>query len=191
MTHDHKPRPALSPRPFPLPVLGFAAWSGTGKTTLLARLIPWLRARRLRVALIKHTHHDFEIDRPGKDSHVLRQAGAEQVLIASSRREAWIRERRPETEPTLAELVSRLDRSTLDLALVEGFRHERFPKIELHRAALNRPLLFPDDDSIIALACDAPIPIDAPIPVYDLNDSTAIGEFVLAYLGLAPPGGVE
>jgi len=187
MTHDHKPRPALSPRP--LPVLGFAAWSGTGKTTLLARLIPWLRARQLRVALIKHTHHDFEIDRPGKDSHVLRQAGAEQVLIASSRREAWIRERRPETEPTLAELVSRLDRGALDLVMVEGFRHERFPKIELHRPALNRPLLFPDDDSIVALACDAPLTIVAPIPVYDLNDTSAIGSFALAYLGLKPRGG--
>lgn len=169
-----------------VPVLGVAAWSGTGKTTLLAKLIPWLRARRLRVALIKHAHHDFDIDHPGRDSYVLRHAGAEQVLIASSRRQAWILERRPETEPTLAELVSRLDRNALDLVLVEGFRHVRFPKIELHRPALHRPLLFPDDDSIVAVACDASLPLAAPLTVLDLNDPAAIGAFALAYLGLTP-----
>ena len=170
--------------PFDVPVIGFAAWSGTGKTTLLTQMIPWMRTLGLRVALIKHAHHDFDIDQPGKDSYVLRHAGAEQVLIASSRREAWIRERRPETEPTLAELVSRLDRSALDLVLVEGFRHIRFPKIELHRPALRRPLLFPDDDSIVAIACDAPLPVAAPLPILDLNDPAAIGAFALTYLGL-------
>jgi len=172
------------PPSFPLPTLGFAAWSGTGKTTLLTKLIPWLRARNLRVALIKHAHHNFDIDHPGKDSYALRQAGAEQVLIASRRRFAWMMEHEQETEPVLSTLVSRLDMSRLDLVLVEGFRHARFPKIELHRAALNRPLLFPDDDSIVAVASDAPLPVAAPIPVLDLNDPPAIGVFALARLGL-------
>ncbi len=172
---------------FSLPVIGFAAWSGTGKTTLLTRLIPWLRARNLRVALIKHAHHDFDIDHPGKDSYALRQAGAGQVLIASRRRFAWMMEYEQETEPVLETLVSRLDASRLDLVLVEGFRHVRFPKIELHRVALGRPLLFPDDDSIVAVACDAPSSIAAPIPVLDLNDPPAIGGFVLERLGLASP----
>lgn len=174
------------PPSFPLPVLGFAAWSGTGKTTLLTRLIPWLRARNLRVALIKHAHHDFDIDHPGKDSYALRQAGAGQVLIASRRRFAWMMEHEQETEPVLSVLVSRLDTSRLDLVLVEGFRHECFPKIELHRPALGRPLLFPDDDSIIAVACDAPLSVAAPIPVLDLNDPPAIGSFMLERLGLTP-----
>lgn len=168
----------------PVPVLGLAAWSGTGKTTLLTALIPWLRAQGLRVALIKHAHHAFDIDHPGKDSFELRRAGAAQVLIASRRRLAWIREREPEMEPTLPELVARLDRSALDLVLVEGFRHVRFPKIELHRAALGRPLLFPDDDSIVAVATDAPLPVAARIPVLDLNDAPALGTFALARLGL-------
>lgn len=176
----------LSPPAFPIPVLGFAAWSGTGKTTLLTRLIPWLRARNLRVALIKHAHHDFDIDHPGKDSYALRQAGAGQVLIASRRRFAWMMEYEQETEPTLSVLVSRLDTSRLDLVLVEGFRHVRFPKIELHRTALNRPLFFPDDDSIVAVACDAPLPVAPPIPVLDLNDPPAIGAFALGRLGLTP-----
>lgn len=171
---------------FGVPLLGLAAWSGTGKTTLLVKLIPWLRARGLKLALIKHAHHDFDIDHPGKDSFALRRAGAGQVLIASSHRLAWIRERETHTEPTLAELVARLDRDALDLVLVEGFRHLRFPKIELHRPALRRPLLFPDDASIVAVACDAPLPAAASIPLLDLNDPPAIGTFVLAHLGLTP-----
>jgi molybdenum cofactor guanylyltransferase/molybdopterin-guanine dinucleotide biosynthesis protein MobB len=165
-------------------VLGFAAWSGTGKTTLLTKLIPWLRTRDLRVALIKHAHHDFDIDHPGKDSYALRQAGAGQVLIASRRRHAWMMEYEQDAEPALETLVSRLDASQLDLVLVEGFRHARFPKIELHRAALGRPLLFPGDDSIVAVASAAPLPVAAPIPVLDLNDVPAIGNFVLERLGL-------
>lgn len=171
---------------FSLPVLGFAAWSGTGKTTLLAKLIPWLRARGLRVALIKHAHHDFDIDHPGKDSFKLRQAGAGQVLVASRRRLAWILESDGEAEPELPALLRRLDASRFDLVLVEGFRHVRFPKIELHRPALNRPLLFPGDDSIVAVACDAPLSVATPIPVLDLNDPPAIGTFALDWLGLMP-----
>lgn len=175
---------------FPLPVLGFAAWSGAGKTTLLVQLIPWLRARSLRVALIKHAHHDFDIDRPGKDSHRLRQAGAGQVLIASSRRQAWIADNDDDTEPDLPALLQRLDLRRVDLVLVEGFRHVHFPKIELYRTALGQPLLYPHDDSIVAIACDRPLACAAPIPVLDLNDPAAIGAFVLAQLGLVPRAAV-
>ena len=162
-----------------IPIIGFAAWSGTGKTTLLRQLIPWLGARGLRVAVIKATHHDFEIDRPGKDSYELRRAGASQVLIASPHRTALIVEHARSVEPELSDLLVRLDADRLDLVLVEGMRHADLPKIELHRPALGRPLLFPDDPRIIAIASDAPLDRPAPIPVLDLNNVAAIGEFIL------------
>lgn len=165
------------------PVIGFAAWSGTGKTTLLARLLPQLCARGLRIGMIKHAHHRFDIDQPGKDSHVLRKAGAEQMLIASRERWALMVETPGCTEPTLSDLLPRLDRAQLDLILVEGFRHERFPKIELHRAVLGRPLLFPEDDSIIALASDTPIATD--LPCFALDATAAIADFILQYCGLS------
>lgn len=164
------------------PVIGFAAWSGTGKTTLLAALLPLLRARGLRIGMIKHAHHGFDIDRPGKDSHVLRKAGAEQMLIASRERWALMVETPASDDPVLADLLPRLDRSRLDLILVEGFRHERFPKIELHRAALGRPLLFPEDDCIIALASDTPIATG--LPHFALDDAAAIADFIMQYCGL-------
>lgn len=166
------------------PVIGFAAWSGTGKTTLLARLLPLLRAHGLRIGMIKHAHHSFDIDQPGKDSHTLRKAGAEQMLIASRERWALMVETPAAGDPALAELLPRLERSRLDLILVEGFRHERFPKIELHRAALERPLLFPEDDSIIALASDTPITTG--LPYFALDDATAIADFIMHYCGLTP-----
>ncbi len=165
------------------PVIGFAAWSGTGKTTLLAGLMPLLRAHGLRIGMIKHAHHGFDIDQPGKDSHILRKAGAEQVLIAS--RERWalmVETPAASDDPALAELLPRLDCSHLDLILVEGFRHERFPKIELHRAALGRPLLFPEDDSIIALASDTPIA--TALPHFTLGDAAGIAAFIMQYCGL-------
>jgi len=164
-----------------LPVLGFAAWSGTGKTTLLRGLIPALQARGMRVAVIKHAHHDFDIDKPGKDSYELRKAGADQVLVASSRRWALVTEVRPEREPVLEDLVGRLDAESCDLILVEGFRHLAFPKIELHRPSLGRPLLFPEDPSIIAVAADAPLGRETALPRLDLNDIDAIAEFVRAW----------
>lgn len=176
----------MSSSPFLLPIVGFAAWSGAGKTTLLTKLIPWLCARNLRVALVKHAHHDFDLDYPGKDSYELRKAGAGQVLIASRRRLAFIQEREEETEPELATLLQRLDTSRLDLVLVEGFRHVRFPKVELHRPVLGKPLLFPDDDSIVAVASDALLPVAPSIPVLDLNDPPAVGAFVLERFGLVP-----
>ena len=162
------------------PVLGFAAYSGTGKTTLLERLIPLLAARGVRVALIKHAHHDFEIDYPGKDSFELRKAGAGQVLVASDRRRALITEETPPREPVLAELVAALDPARCDLVLVEGFRHEAFPKIELHRPAMGRPLLADGDPCVIAVAADTPMATDRPL--LDLNDPSALARFVARWL---------
>ena len=168
-----------------IPLIGFAAWSGTGKTTLLRQLIPWFKARGLRVAVIKATHHDFEIDRPGKDSYELRKAGAAQTLLVSSRRTALITEHENPADPDLARALARLDAQHADLVLVEGFRHVPFPKIELHRPALGKPLLYPQDQSIVAIATDAPLPERPTIPVLNLNDIAGVGEFVAGYLGLA------
>lgn len=167
---------------FPRPLLGFVAFSGTGKTTLLEQLIPLLRSHGMRVALLKHAHHDFDIDKPGKDSYRLRQAGATQVMIASKRRWALITEHQEERdEPKLAELLSHLDPEQFDLLLVEGFKHEAYPKIELQRQALGKPALYPDDPHIIALACDMPKP-QAPIPVLNINQVEDIGEFIIKWL---------
>ncbi len=162
-----------------LPVIGFAAWSGTGKTTLLIRLIPLLRAEGLRLALIKHAHHAFDMDHPGKDSYELRKAGASEVIVASDRRIAHIVELETEQEPRLTSLLQRLDPARVDLVLVEGFRHASFAKIELHRATLGKPLLFPDDPSIVAVASDTPLTADSLLPRLDLNDPAAITRFIL------------
>ena len=161
-----------------IPVLGFAAFSGTGKTTLLTRLIPLLREQDIRIGVIKHAHHKFEIDYPGKDSYELRKAGAQQMLIASANRMALIREYEQDTEPELADLVTKLDQTMLDIILVEGFRHVPFPRIELHRSALRKPLLCLDDESIIALASDAPLNVQIKIPVLDLNNPQQIATFI-------------
>lgn len=172
---------------FPLPILGFAAYSGTGKTTLLTRLIPLLRARGIRLAVIKHAHHEFDIDKPGKDSYELRKAGALQTLVASRRRWALVTETDQEQEPQLAELVARLDQTSLDLILVEGFKKAAFPKIELHRAQLGKPFLFPDDPSIIAIACDQPQKAEAAsLPQVDINDPAQIADFIQQRF-LTPP----
>ena len=164
------------------PVIGFVAASGTGKTTLLQQLIACLRERGLAIGLIKHSHHDFDIDIPGKDSYVLRKAGATQVMVASRRRWALMTETPDQHgDPDLASLLPRLDTDRLDLVLVEGFKHEAFPKIELHRATMNRPLLYPSDPHIIAVASDEPLP-DVSLPVLDLNDPDAIAGFLLTQL---------
>lgn len=162
----------------PIPVLGFAAFSGTGKTTLLTRLIPILREQGMRVGVIKHAHHAFEIDYPGKDSYALRKAGAQQMLVASSARMALITENEQQREPVLGDLVARLDQSTLDIILVEGFRHVPFPRIELHRPALRKPLLCLEDDSIIALATDALLDTQIDIPILDINNPQQIAAFI-------------
>ena len=170
------------PFDFPRPILGFVAFSGTGKTTLLEQLIPYLGKQGVRVALLKHAHHDFDIDIPGKDSYRLRQAGATQVMIASRQRWALVTEhRKHQDEPRLAELLVHLDPAQFDLLLVEGFKHEAYPKIELQRHALGKPALYPDDPHIIALACDT---CDSPeaIPLLDINRIEGIGQFVINWL---------
>ncbi len=156
-------------------IFGFAGWSGSGKTTLIEKLIPVFVARGLRVALVKHAHHDFDIDQPGKDSWRHRQAGASEVLISSAQRWALMHELRGEPEPTLAEHLARL--SPCDLVLVEGVKREAIPKLEIHRPSVGKPLLYPDDARIVAIASDQPL--EAPLPQFDLNDTAAIAAFIL------------
>ena len=172
----------MNPSEFSIPVLGFAAFSGSGKTTLLEKLIPILRRRGIRLALVKHSHHDFEMDRPGKDSDRLRRAGAGQVLLASKYRTAWIREGDGETEPDLGELLQHLDTRELDLVLVEGFREAPIAKIEIHRPSLEKPLLCTGDSHIIALAADEAPRQELPVPVLMLDDTESIADFVLDWL---------
>ena len=162
-------------------MLGFAAYSGTGKTTLLIRLIPSLEQRGVRVALIKHAHHDFDIDKPGKDSYELRRAGARQVLVASDLRSALMTDYAEPGEPRLENLVEQLALDVVDLVLVEGFRHVVFPKIELHRPAQKHPLLCREDASIIAVATDFPVNTGS-LPRLDLNNPVEIGEFILDWM---------
>lgn len=162
-------------------VIGLAGWSGAGKTTLLLKLIPELAGRGLSVSTLKHAHHAFEIDRPGKDSHEHRQAGAREVLIASARRFALIHELRDEPEPALPALLARL--GPVDLVIVEGFKAGRHPKIEVHRRANGKPFLFGEVPNVVALATDAD-PADAPVPVLDLGDVRAIAD--LAVRAAAP-----
>lgn len=163
-----------------VPLLGFAAFSGTGKTTLLKQVIPRLVSRGLRVGLVKHSHHAFEIDHPGKDSYELRRAGASSVLLSSSRRRAIITEHPEAREPVLNDELAYLDQTCLDIVLVEGFRHERFPKIELHRPVLGKPLLYPEDETIVAIATDNALAPEPPIPRLDLNDPGQVVGFILA-----------
>lgn len=167
---------------FPLPVLGFSAFSGSGKTTLLEQLIPLLGQSGLKLALVKHSHHDFEMDKPGKDSDRLRKAGARQILLASKYRTAWIREGDGETEPVLTELLGRLDTRNLDLVLVEGFRDEPIPKIEIHRPSLEKPLLCNKDDRVIAVAVDQHPVQQISVPLLALNQPREVADFVLSWL---------
>ena len=167
----------------PVPIIGFVASSGTGKTTLLKQVIPLLKAHGLHLALIKHTHHQFDIDTPGKDSYELRHAGAEQVMVASRRRWALMVETPQQSDdPQLDYLLSHLNSNNLDLVLVEGFRHEAIPKIELHRPALKQPLLFPEDPHIIAIATDTEVGINTALPILDLNNPAAIADFIRAFV---------
>jgi molybdopterin-guanine dinucleotide biosynthesis protein MobB len=137
------------------PLLGFVAYSGTGKTTLLCKLIPLLRQQGLRIGVIKHAHHDFDIDYPKKDSYEIRKSGAERVLITSHQRTAIIIEH-PDMgdKPSLTDALATIPSEGLDLLLIEGFKQVAYPKIELHREALNKPYLYPEDNNIIAIACD-------------------------------------
>jgi molybdopterin-guanine dinucleotide biosynthesis adapter protein len=159
-------------------VLGLAGWSGSGKTTLLVRLIPVLKQRGLSVATVKHAHHEFDVDMPGKDSYEHRKAGAGEVIVSSARRWVQMHELDGEAEPTLSALLTWVSRH--DLILVEGFKHERHPKLEIHRPALGKPAFYPDDPHIVAVASDAPLAAPHPEHV-DLNDIRAVADCVVTH----------
>jgi len=180
------PKPSSRNKPGPLqcacPVIGLVAFSGSGKTTLLKQLIPLLKARGLKLGMIKHTHHHFEIDHPGKDSYELRTAGTDQMLIAARSRWALITETpQQQGDPPLQTMLDQLDSDNLDLVLVEGFKHEAFAKIEVHRPQLGFPLMYPDDPDIVAIATDAAL-TDCPLPQLDLNQAAPCIEFILGLI---------
>ena len=160
---------------------GFAGWSGSGKTTLIEKLLPLFVARGLRVSLIKHAHHSFDIDHPGKDSYRHRQAGSTEVLVTSSRRWVLMHELRGEQEPSFEEQVKHL--SPCDLLIVEGFKHAPIPKLEVWRAVTGETLLHPNDPHIVAVASDAKV--ETKLPLLDLNDAGAIAEFIVKHQKLA------
>lgn len=163
-------------------VFGIAGWSGSGKTTLVRALIPTLVARGYAVSTIKHAHHNFDVDTPGKDSYEHRGAGATEVLVSSANRWALMHEHRGAPEPTLWELLDKLD--PVDLVLVEGFKREGHDKLEVHRPTLGKPMLAGDDPHVVAIASDSPLP-SAPVPVVDLNDVDAVADFVVKHCASA------
>ena len=159
-------------------IVGLAGWSGSGKTTLIAKVLPVLIGRGLKVSTLKHAHHGFDLDKPGKDSFMHRAAGASEVLISSAKRWAVLHELRDEAEWTMPALLSKI--TPVDLVLVEGFKRENFPKVEVYRAANGKPLLHGEDRYIVAIASDTPLPT-APLPVVDLNDVEAVADALLQY----------
>jgi molybdopterin-guanine dinucleotide biosynthesis protein B len=159
-------------------IIGLAGWSGSGKTTLITKVIPRLVARGCRVSTLKHAHHGFDLDQPGKDSFMHRTAGATEVAISSARRFAVLHELREEPEWDLPDLLTKL--SPVDLVLVEGFKREAFPKLEVHRAANGKPLLHPEDPRIVAIASDRPLP-QAKVPVVGLDDIETIVDLLLKH----------
>ncbi|EID0033299.1 bifunctional molybdopterin-guanine dinucleotide biosynthesis adaptor protein MobB/molybdopterin molybdotransferase MoeA [Vibrio alginolyticus] len=163
-----------------IPILGFAAYSGTGKTTLLEALLPKLTEAGLRIGMLKHAHHNFDVDKPGKDSYRLRKAGASQMLIASRNRFALMTET-PEAEAEFEYLLTRFDEDMLDVVLVEGCKNIAFPKIELHREEVGKPWLYPNDENIIAIASDGG-ELDSELPQMNINDLEAIAQFVIQYV---------
>lgn len=162
-------------------IFGFAGYSGSGKTTLIEQLIPLFAGRGLTVSLIKHAHHNFDIDQPGKDSYRHRHAGCHEVLVTSSRRWALMHELRGAPEPGLTEQIEHL--SPCDLLLVEGFKRESIPKLEVYRSEVGEGLLHPHDANIVAVASDAHV--ETALPLLDLNNPAAVAEFILTYVGLA------
>lgn len=159
-------------------ILGIAGYSGSGKTTLIEKLVPILVKAGLRVSLIKHAHHQFDVDQPGKDSWRHREAGCTQVLVSSSRRWALMNELRGEPEPPLGEQLRLF--APCDLVLVEGYKHDPIPRIEVHRAAGRQPLLYPRDPHVIAVATDEAL--DTKLPQFGLDDAPAIAKFILAFV---------
>lgn len=161
-------------------VIGFAGYSGSGKTTLIEKVIPVLVRGGLRVSLVKHAHHEFDVDQPGKDSWRHRHAGCSEVLISSSRRWALMHELRGAPEPPLAELLAHL--APCDLVIVEGYKAAEIPKVEVHRREANAPLLHPDDPHVVAIATDEPLP--SALPQLALDDAEAVARFIVRHLGL-------
>ena len=159
-------------------IIGLAGWSGAGKTTLMEKLIPAVIARGLTVSTLKHAHHGFDVDQPGKDSFVHRNAGATEVLVASPRRFALMRELRGAPEPSLTELLGRL--APVDLVLIEGFKNESHPKIEVHRTANGKPHLFADFPNVVAIASDRP-PFESGVPCVRIDDVEAIVDLLLTW----------
>jgi molybdopterin-guanine dinucleotide biosynthesis protein B len=157
-------------------IIGLAGWSGSGKTTLIKKLIPRLLARGISVSTLKHAHHGFDLDQPGKDSFFHRTAGATEVIISSAKRWAILHELREQPEWDLAALVGKM--SPVDLVLVEGFKRDAFPKLEIYRIANGKPLIHPEDPHIVAVASDSALP-QAKVPVVDLNDIEAIADLLL------------
>jgi molybdopterin-guanine dinucleotide biosynthesis protein B len=161
-------------------VIGIAGYSGSGKTTLIEKVIPLLVAEGLRVSLIKHAHHEFDVDTPGKDSYRHRHAGCTEVLVSSPRRWALMHETRGAPEPSLQEQLKRF--SPCDVVIVEGYKSEPIPKIEVHRRDARAPLLHPDDPQVVAIATDEPL--ETSLPQLPLGDPAAVARFMIRHLGL-------
>jgi len=160
---------------------GLAGWSGSGKTTLVVKLLPEFIARGFSVSTMKHTHHQFDMDKPGKDSHNHRMAGAEEVMVTSATRWALLHELRGSPEPDIQTLIDRM--SPVDLVLIEGFKSYPHAKLEVHRPSLGKPLLALEDPSVVAIATDEPFN-HASLPVLDLNDAKMIADFVVGHMGM-------
>ena len=166
-------------------ILGLGGWSGAGKTTLMAKLIPELVGRGVTVSTMKHAHHGFDVDQPGKDSYIHRAAGATEVLIGSEKRWALMHELRAEVEPSAVDLAKHM--TPVDLLLIEGFKREPHDKLEIYRADNGKPLLANQDPTYVAILTDSPV-AEAKVPVIDLNDVRAIADFIVAHCGLKTKG---
>ncbi len=162
-------------------IFGVVGWSGSGKTTLMRELLPELIGRGFRVSTMKHTHHNFDIDKPGKDSHMHREAGAYEVLITGTKRWALLHENRDEPEPDIDALLANM--APVDLVLIEGFKRHPHHKLEVHRPAIGKPLIAQTDDTVVAIASDGALETAA-VPVLDLNDVAAVGDFIVEYCKL-------
>jgi molybdopterin-guanine dinucleotide biosynthesis adapter protein len=164
-------------------IFGLAGWSGSGKTTLLVKLIPVLVGRGISVSTLKHAHHQFDVDRPGKDSYEHRAAGATEVMISSTNRFALMHELRGAPEPTVEALIARM--TPVDLLLIEGYKSHAHDKLEVHRPSVGKPLLAATDPRVVAVASDVPLP-GLSVPVLEIDDVAGIADFILAHCGLAP-----
>ena len=166
-------------------LIGFAAYSGTGKTTLIKLIVKLLKELNLKVSVIKHAHHDFDVDKIGKDSYEIRKSGAENMLISSANRWALMHENTNNSELSLNDLINVLDPLDSDIILVEGFKAEKFPKIELYREEIGKALLYTSDESIIAIATDSKIETSKDIEVLDINNPQEIADYIIKYLNIA------